>query len=551
MTARQKIGVLLFGSLLGSAVVAQTDDFGSEFEDAFGTFEQQSAADFADFVEASWQEFEAFEGLVAYDKPKPRELPRLTPPPPEPEPPTQPREPEPEPAPEPDPEPTPTPDPEPAPEPAPAPAPDPAPEPEPEPAPDPAPEPEPDPAPTPIPLPVPVPTPSPVPVPPVPPVPAPEPAPPEDDHSVVAMDFFGTDVRVSVPPFKRSAMRYNGKSSKREIAKYWRQMEKAGVESLVNALRRNSGDLALNPWGQGLLLSQFAEALYPNDKPAQRALVWYLAVKLGHDVRLGYDGSGRFYNMVGAQQTAYEVSYLTISGQRYYINLFDGPWTLERGVRISTYGAPSAASAIDLTLHQPIKTAEKPLERELHYRIGGLPKKLTVRYNRNVVDYQAKLPQLDFPLYFSAGLEQIAASNLPQVLAPLLRGKSELEQVNYLMSFVQTAFRYKTDQDQFGYEDFLFPEETLNYAYSDCEDRSFLYAWLVKRLVGLDVVGLHYPGHLAAATLLSPADSRAVGGTKVSHAGKVYTVTDPTYIGSSAGMQMPQYDGQTPAVISW
>ena len=523
MTGKQGIAALVAGSLVCGLVVAQSDDFGSEFEDAFGAFEQQSESDFADFVEASWQEFEAFEGLVAYDKPKPRELPRVTPPPPEPEPPTEPREPEPVPEPEPAPEPTPepVPPPEPAPEPTPEPQPEPTPEPEPEPAPEPAPEPE------------------------------PTPAPPEDDRNTVAMDFFGTAVRVSVPPAQRSAMRYVGKSSKRDIATYWRQMEKASDKSLVSALRQHTGDLALNPWGQGLLLSQFAEALYPNDKPAQRALVWYLAVKLGHDVRLGFDTSGQFYNLVGAQQTAYEVSYLTISGQRYYINLFDGPWTLSRGARISTYGAPTSAGAIDLTLHQPIKTAEKPLERELHYRIGGLPKQVTVRYNRNVVDYQAKLPQLDFPLYFSAGLEQIAASNLPEVLAPLLRGKSELEQVNYLMSFVQTAFRYKTDQDQFGYEDFLFPEETLNYAYSDCEDRSFLYAWLVKRLIGLDVVGLHYPGHLAAATLLSPSDSRAVGGTKVSHAGKQYTVTDPTYIGSSAGMQMPQYDGQTPAVISW
>ena len=78
-----------------------------------------------------------------------------------------------------------------------------------------------------------------------------------------------------------------------------------------------------------------------------------------------------------------------------------------------------------------------------------------------------------------------------------------MDAVNVLLRFVQTGFSYLTDSEQFGREKFMFPEETLSYPYSDCEDRSFLFAYLVSSLLGLDVIGLDYPGHVATAVKFS------------------------------------------------
>lgn len=83
--------------------------------------------------------------------------------------------------------------------------------------------------------------------------------------------------------------------------------------------------------------------------------------------------------------------------------------------------------------------------------------------------------------------------------APVYCGKSKSEAANTLIDFVQTAFEYKTDEEQFGYERPLFADETLYYPYSDCEDRAIFYSILVRDLLGLDVVLLHYPNHLATA----------------------------------------------------
>ena len=68
-----------------------------------------------------------------------------------------------------------------------------------------------------------------------------------------------------------------------------------------------------------------------------------------------------------------------------------------------------------------------------------------------------------------------------------------------ILDYVQHSFNYSTDQDQFGKEKYFFCEENFYYPKNDCEDRAILLSWLVRRLVGLDVVLLHYPNHLCTA----------------------------------------------------
>jgi len=109
--------------------------------------------------------------------------------------------------------------------------------------------------------------------------------------------------------------------------------------------------------------------------------------------------------------------------------------------------------------------------------------------------------------------------------------------VRLLLHFVQTALPYATDQEQFGEEDYLYPDETLFYPASDCEDRSALLAALVRLLVGLPVVGLDYPGHIALAVALP----QEVPGDRFTWREVVYTVCDPTYIGAALGQTMPRY----------
>lgn len=76
--------------------------------------------------------------------------------------------------------------------------------------------------------------------------------------------------------------------------------------------------------------------------------------------------------------------------------------------------------------------------------------------------------------------------------------------------------------------------ESLHYRYCDCEDRSVLFSILVRDLLGLDVVLLHYPGHLATAVDFGGG----VSGDCIDLDDGRYLVCDPTYIGAPVGMAM-------------
>ena len=114
-----------------------------------------------------------------------------------------------------------------------------------------------------------------------------------------------------------------------------------------------------------------------------------------------------------------------------------------------------------------------------------------------------------------------------------------------LINFVQTAFVYEYDDKVWGCDRAFFADETLYYPYSDCEDRSILFSRLVRDLLGLEVVLVYYPGHLATAVKFNepiPGDYLSVDGTR-------YLVCDPTYIHAPIGLTMPDMDNSQAKVI--
>ena len=136
-------------------------------------------------------------------------------------------------------------------------------------------------------------------------------------------------------------------------------------------------------------------------------------------------------------------------------------------------------------------------------------------------------------------LPRCAGNSIPRC-APQWPGRASARRLHYL----HRAFPYKTDEAQFGIERTLFAEEMYYYPYSDCEDRSILFARLVKDLLGLDVVLLYYPAHIAAAVCFKGE----VKGDYMQLGNKRYVICDATYIGAGVGEAMPDLK-RTPAQV--
>ncbi len=501
-------GLVLLGVGLISAATA---DDRSEFEkwmqqetESFQDYKDKRDKEFTQFLKSQWKEMQTFQGLVRDKTPKPVKFPVAPPPEPKPEPVVPPIS-------------------------------------------------KVKPVPEKIPLKEPVTppivkvTPPVVKVPAIKPVPAPiivKPAPvvkvPRGQR--IDIRFYGQDLRFYYDP--KLKVRLNGSVDAQSISKHWSDMSLADYEPLIQQINAQRKPLGLNDWGYALLVNQLAGKIHPRQANEQALLSWFVMIKAGYQARIAYDRY-RVYLLLPSEQQLFAASYFTFGDERYYAVSFDGK--KQKPGRVYTYDGqyPGASKRLDMRLNTVINTARKEQGKVLNFNYKGEKYQIKVGYDRETVQFLNTYPQMDIGMYFPATVNQATANPLLAQLKPLVEGKSELEAVNLLLRFVQTSFKYKTDDVQFGSENYLFPEETLHYPYSDCEDRSILFAWLVHNLLGLDVVGLDFPGHIATAVKFS----EPIKGDAVLYKGQSYVVADPTYINARAGMTMPDFRTRKPTVI--
>lgn len=333
------------------------------------------------------------------------------------------------------------------------------------------------------------------------------------------------------------------KRDQASIALFFASLAKSRYEPAISAIQKYYREQLLNDWALGVAIESFAASIFP-EADERQLLTWFLLVKSGFDARIGYNEE-RIVLMVPSPVQIFAAPYFTFSEKRYYVLQFTGKSANPGSIYTYDGNHAQAARAFDFSM---LKLPQFPLAdavREVPFKWNDQSFSVKLSYNRNAVEFMKQYPQVDLPQYFSAQVSQEARTSLIRELKPLMEGRTEIESVNFLLRFVQTAFAYKTDEDQFGIEKYLFVDETLFYPYSDCEDRSILFAFLVRELLGNDVVGLKYPGHLATAVAFKSVPA----GDSLQLGGRTFTVCDPTYINADAGMTMPDFKNESPVVV--
>ena len=359
---------------------------------------------------------------------------------------------------------------------------------------------------------------------------------------LINIDFYGRQVPFYYDAALKQRLSFN--INKEAVSDYWSALSRADYEALLKQLSEQKKSLQLNDWAYASLINKLAVAINNNRRNESALLSWFLLAKSGYKARIAYNNTA-IYLLVPSKHEMFEVTYFTFGGIRYYAVEFDG--NRQKVGQVYTYDGeyPDTTKDFDMQVTSVVASNDKDERRHLSFEFEGKKYNIDVSYDRGRIKFFSTYPQLKLDLYFASGVYKVTATPLQKQLAVYMQGMSEQQAVNFLLRFVQTSLKYETDDQQFGEENYLFPEETLFYPYSDCEDRAVLFAWLVKSLLNLDVVGLDYPGHVAAAVHFT----EHVAGDSVSYNGKRYVVTDPTYINASTGMTMPDFKQYKPAVI--
>lgn len=360
---------------------------------------------------------------------------------------------------------------------------------------------------------------------------------PEEKHEGFAFQWCGQTWRV--PLEKQHQFRLRS-TKEGDVADAWKTLSEAKYAGIVAACMKIRDSYQLPDWGYLQFLKAMADAFLPGMKNEARLLDMFILSQSGYQVRIARSNE-QLHLLVPSNGEIYEYTYLTIGGRKYYV-------TDKASGRASFYvyerDFPREQPFTWQISKLPLLSAESTTRTLKAQRFPEV--EATVNVNKGLVELMSQYPRCNNCNYYAlASLSERAKKGLYPALRQKIEGKNKLAAVDILLDFVQTAFKYQTDEQQFGKERPLFGDETLYYPYCDCEDRSILFSILVRELVGLDVVLLNYPQHLATAVCFNDD----VQGDYMMIEGKRYVVCDPTFIGSHVGEAMPQFKKTKATVI--
>lgn len=355
----------------------------------------------------------------------------------------------------------------------------------------------------------------------------------------VSVVFYETQFKVAVASI--ADLRLAG-TTEADVADAWKYLCGKEYGQLLYDCLSIKKQYRLNDWGYLLFTKAIGTHLYGGtDDNRVTFLQMFLLSKSGYKVRLAkIDDELRL--LVATVDDVYGVPYLTVNGLRYYV------FEPREGSSMSVYtyrqDFADAKNLISLEMVEVPGLAGKNVERTLVAE--GADWNIHLSVSQNLMDFYHDYPQCAVAIHYHTPMSCTLREDLYRQMKSVIAGKSQKEAASLLLHFVQTAFQYKTDGEQFGFEKPNFPDETFYYPYCDCEDRAMLYATLVKELLGLDAVLLDYPNHIAAAVRFV----EEVSGDYIQlKDGDKYVICDPTYIGAPVGVCMEQYKNVAPEVI--
>ena len=314
--------------------------------------------------------------------------------------------------------------------------------------------------------------------------------------------------------------------SANEIGSYWTKMSDVKYNHFLYQISEVANNLNINQWGYYQLLKECSKQIYPNDKNGQVLFQWAMLSRSRYKAKVGFDNS-RIFLLLPSVYSMYNIDFVKVDGTNYYI--MDA-----KGKQLQTYEKdfPEADILMDVVIQKPFYTNPIKKSKDFYFKYEQKTIKVNLAYDEEMIKFYSTIPLSDISIYFNSVVSNRTKESVLESFKPILAGKDDIESANILLSFMQQAFGYKTDQYAYGVEKYFFADELLHYPFSDCEDRSVLFAYLVKTLLNKEVVALAFPGHMATAINFN----HDVEGAYFIYQNNTFIVADPTFYGAPVGL---------------
>lgn len=365
------------------------------------------------------------------------------------------------------------------------------------------------------------------------------------------INFYGKKLDFNVD----NKLRLKNKGTKEtDVAEYFKEISTMSKET--SALWKQIDDyvkiMGLNDWGYFCILRSLSEVMFSDINNSVLFNFYMLRNEGGFKVKVARGKESNKLTLLAVidnSKEVYSYSFFRFkeadnTNLKYY-SIYGGGGSKESIYTYDNDEQNQELKQIGLDFYSTLNMGQCDVKREL--AIEKINDKVEMPYNSAHIAYLNDVPMTVFPIYFASPISIEAQKAFNEKFNEIRQQYSTVQFIDIILNFVQTAFDYKTDDQQFGYEKYFYPEEVIAYPYSDCEDRSALFAWLVTTYTDAKVIGLQYEGHLATAVCFG--DNTGISGDAFAYAGKKYYVCDPTYVNATIGMTMPQFKDKMPKIV--
>lgn len=344
--------------------------------------------------------------------------------------------------------------------------------------------------------------------------------------NMLRIEFYGDTIELPLVP---SPVDFNEPLSQPAIQNFIQQMDMQDWNGVINSLLVYKEKQKPDDWLYYQLIRKIAQQFSPKTDNYIRYTLykWYFLSKTGYNSLLTISNDKILF-YVQSDERIYNIPYRIKDGKQFVcLNYHDYGYQVDFETSPFSEVAiafPQATQSFSYRVKKmpPFNSSEYQ-EKELQFSYQNKDYHFRIRLNPQVKTLFANYPSMDYEAYFNMPLSQETYSSFIPLLRKNLKGMSVKNGVDFIMHFTRYAFLFKPDQEVFGQEKRLTPEQTLLYENSDCEDRAALFFFLVKEIYNLPMLVLEYPQHVTVAVQFDKAY-----GTAIAYNGQHYSVCEPT-----------------------
>lgn len=319
---------------------------------------------------------------------------------------------------------------------------------------------------------------------------------------------------------------FDVRANDQSISAFYQILDKSDFRSLLLQVSNYTRRLNLNGYLQYDLIHKTVNSIC-NKKNGnyKTALEWFLLSKSGYDTRMTHLGQAIFL-YVYTNENVYNIPIIQMDNKDY-ICLTSIKYAYANSKNNTAYKVNLVPNPngkpLSFALEKLPTLTSLPITKEIVFAHRNELYRFEITLDKTIIDLMKDYPLVDELHYLETPLSTTLQESLVKKLEELIAKKDKQEAVQFLLSLTRTAFDYKTDNDNFGKNKPMIPDEVLYYTHSDCEDRSALFYALIKELIKLPTIIVDYPEHLSVAVSL-PENI----GKPLFYEGRKYTLCDPT-----------------------